>query len=71
MKFYKVNKSSNFWVFAKIWRCSKKIQINLNGGKKRKYLYFQADYELKEFKINKEGDEPAGMGDGGNAGGQI
>ena len=46
-----------------------RIQINLNGGKKRKYLYFQADYELKEFKINKEGDEPAGMGDGGNAGG--
>ncbi len=46
-----------------------RIQINLNGGKKRKYLYFQADYKLKEFKIKKEGEEPAGTGDGGNAGG--
>ena len=25
-----------------------RIQINLNQGKKRKYLYFQADYKLKD-----------------------
>ena len=24
-----------------------RIQINLNGGKKRKYLYFQADFRPK------------------------
>ena len=25
-----------------------KIQINLNDGKKRKFLYFQADYLVKQ-----------------------
>ena len=25
-----------------------RIQINTNGGKKRKFLYFQADYIAKE-----------------------
>jgi hypothetical protein len=25
-----------------------RIQMNLNDGKKRKYLYFQSDYRLKE-----------------------
>ena len=25
-----------------------RIQINLNDGKKRKYLYFQADYQVKK-----------------------
>ena len=25
-----------------------RIQFNLNNGKKRKFLYFQTDYELKE-----------------------
>ena len=33
-----------------------RIQINLNGGKKRKYLYFQADYKLKTFSIGDESD---------------
>ena len=25
-----------------------RIQINLNNGKKRKFLYFQADYKVKQ-----------------------
>ena len=25
-----------------------RVQINLNDGKKRKYLYFQADYKIKK-----------------------
>ena len=45
-----------------------RIQINLNGGKKRKYLYFQADYEIKQFIIHEEAKEPTGDGDQGDAG---
>ena len=29
-----------------------RVQININDGKKRKYLYFQADYKLKLFDFN-------------------
>ena len=25
-----------------------RIQINLNNGKKRKFLYFQSDYKIKQ-----------------------
>ena len=25
-----------------------RIQVNLNNGRKRKYLYFQADYKIKK-----------------------
>ena len=27
-----------------------RVQMNLNDGKKRKYLYFQTDYVLKPWK---------------------
>ena len=35
-----------------------RIQINLNGGKKRKYLYFQADYKIKSFDVLESESEP-------------
>ena len=35
-----------------------RIQINLNGGKKRKYLYFQADYKIKSFDVFEPEPEP-------------
>ena len=38
-----------------------RVQININAGKKRKYLYFQADYKLKSFDLQAGGDG----GDGG------
>ena len=36
-----------------------RVQINLNNGKKRKFLYFQADYKLKirETLIEEEEEE--------------
>jgi hypothetical protein len=30
-----------------------RVQINTNGGKKRKFLYFQADYIFQEWWIKK------------------
>jgi len=42
-----------------------RVQININAGKKRKYLYFQADYKLKSFDLQAGGDG----GDGGDGGG--
>jgi hypothetical protein len=27
-----------------------RIQFNLNDGKKRKYLYFQADYKINQWR---------------------
>ena len=36
-----------------------RIQINTNGGKKRKFLYFQSDYKIKNTYsdyISSEGD---------------
>ena len=32
-----------------------RVQININDGKKRKYLYFQADYKLKSFDFENGG----------------
>ena len=52
-----------------------RVQINLDGGKKRKYLYFQADYKLKKFNIDDGavgGDDPGGGlvgNEGGDGGG--
>ena len=46
-----------------------RIQINLNGGKKRKYLYFQADYKLKIFSMGDDsdtGDDDDGGGPDGS-----
>ena len=28
-----------------------RVQFNLNNGKKRKFLYFQSDFELKQWKM--------------------
>ena len=41
-----------------------RVQININDGKKRKYLYFQADYKLKSFDFENGGD--GGGNDGGD-----
>ena len=40
-----------------------RVQVNINSGKKRKYLYFQADYKLKSFDFENGGD-----GDGNDGG---
>ena len=40
-----------------------RVQININDGKKRKYLYFQADYKLMSFDFENRGD-----GDGNDGG---
>ena len=32
-----------------------RVQVNINSGKKRKYLYFQADYKLKSFDFENGG----------------
>ena len=45
-----------------------RVQININDGKKRKYLYFQADYKLKLFDFRTVEPPPAGD-DGGDDGG--
>ena len=45
-----------------------RVQININDGKKRKYLYFQADYKLKLFDFRTVEPPPAGD-DGGDGGG--
>ena len=37
-----------------------RVQININDGKKRKYLYFQADYKLKSFDLEDGGGGPDG-----------
>ena len=37
-----------------------RVQININDGKKRKYLYFQADYKLKSFDLEDGGGGPVG-----------
>ena len=37
-----------------------RVQININDGKKRKYLYFQADYKLKSFDLQDGGGGPDG-----------
>jgi hypothetical protein len=34
-----------------------RVQINLNNGKKRKFLYFQADYKLKKREVLAEEEE--------------
>ena len=44
-----------------------RIQINLNNGKKRKFLYFQSDYKIKQNPSNLpaeegEGDKIQGFG---------
>lgn len=41
-----------------------RVQVNINSGKKRKYLYFQADYKLKSFDFENGGD--GGGNDGGD-----
>jgi len=40
-----------------------RVQVNINSGKKRKYLYFQADYKLMSFDFENRGD-----GDGNDGG---
>ena len=37
-----------------------RVQVNINSGKKRKYLYFQADYKLKSFDLEDGGGGPDG-----------
>ena len=38
-----------------------RVQINLNNGKKRKFLYFQADYKIKKKEaLIEEEEEPVG-----------
>ena len=39
-----------------------RVQINLNNGRKRKFLYFQADYKLKKQEILPVDDEEPGDG---------
>ena len=34
-----------------------RVQINLNNGKKRKFLYFQADYKIKKRETLMEEEE--------------
>ena len=40
-----------------------RIQINLNNGKKRKFLYFQSDYKIKQNpkETPEEGDGGPGL----------
>ena len=50
-----------------------RVQINLNQGNKRKYLYFQSDYKLLGKNVVRSGDgdddgDDDGGGDGGDAG---
>ena len=41
-----------------------RVQINLNNGKKRKFLYFQADYKLKKQQTIKEEEEESESDEG-------
>ena len=41
-----------------------RVQINLNNGKKRKFLYFQADYKIKKQEVLIEEEEEAVVDEG-------
>ena len=41
-----------------------RVQINLNNGKKRKFLYFQADYKIKKRETLMEEEEDDGEDEG-------
>ena len=46
-KFPKSGKALDYYFYDQAMYIGR-IQINLNNGKKRKFLYFQADYEIKK-----------------------